>query len=158
MTLPRSFALTALGATFILSFGCATDDAQARSRETMLAEIKAESPRSGYIARRYYKTDYKFWGWVRKPGEPWSSAVLVVFNENKKFAPDRELGTIGSDNNYEYLIQGEFSGDKVYEPASNAFYPEFILKSYELKSVSPGNIYRVPGATDPSRRVIARPY
>jgi len=124
----------------------------------MLAEIKGEKPGSYFIGRRYYKVDYKFWGWVRKPGQPWSSAQIVMLNENGKLAPDRELGKIGSDNNYEYKLLGDYSGQRVYEPASNGFYPEFILKGYELRSVSPGNIYRAPGATDPRRRVIARPY
>jgi hypothetical protein len=33
-----------------------------------------------------------------------------------------------------------------------------VLKGTELISVSPGNIYRTPGATDPKRRVIIQPY
>ncbi len=34
------------------------------------------------------------------------------------------------------------SGDKVYEPASNGIYPEFVLKGYELISMSPPPIFR----------------
>jgi len=138
--------------------GCATADPQGAARQGMLAEIKAERPGSYFIGRRYYKVDYKFWGWVRKPGQAWSTAQMVMLNENGKLAPDRELGKIGSDNNYEYKLIGDFSGQRVYEPASNGFYPEFVLKGYELRSVSPGNIYRAAGATDPQRRVIAKPY
>jgi hypothetical protein len=110
------------------------------------------------VGRRFFKNDYKFWGYVRNPGQPWSSAKLVMLNEQSKLAPDRELGKIGSDNNYEYKLYGNFSGQMVYEPASNGFYPEFVLKAYELRSVSPTNIYRTAGATDPSRRVIAQPF
>jgi hypothetical protein len=33
-----------------------------------------------------------------------------------------------------------------------------VLKSYELISTKPPNIYRVSGALDPARRVIVRPY
>ena len=145
------FTLTILG-------GCATADPQGPSRQAMLTEIQNEAAGDYWIGRRYYKVDYKFWGWLRKPGQPWSSAVLVMVNENTKLAPDRELGKIGSDNNYEYKLYGGFSGQKVYEPASNGFYPEFVLKGYEMKSVSAGNIYRDPGATNPERRVIAHPY
>ncbi len=138
--------------------GCATTSSVGTGRQAMLTDIQGEAPGDYYIGRRYYKVDYKFWGWVRKPGQPWSSAQMVMLNEHGKFAPDRELGKIGSDNNYEYKLYGSFSGQTVYEPASNGFYPEFVLRNYEIKSVSPGNIYRAAGATDPRRRVIARPY
>lgn len=158
MILRRLLTLLPVVFTLAIFGGCATADPQGASRTAMLAEIQAEQPGSYVIGRRYYKVDYKFWGWVRKPGQPWSSAVLVMMNENTKLAPDRELGKIGSDNNYEYKLFGDFSGQRVYEPASNGFYPEFVLKGYELKNVSPGNIYKAAGATNPERRVIAHPY
>ena len=140
--------------------GCATAGSQAAAaaRAAMLEEIRKEPAGDYYIARRYYKVDYKIWGYVRKAGQPWSTAKMVMLNEQTKLAPDRELGKIGSDNNYEYKFYGAFSGQTVYEPASNGFYPEFVLKGYELRNVSPGNIYKTAGATDPKRRVIAKPY
>jgi hypothetical protein len=140
--------------------GCATADPQraGAARATMLAEIKAEKPGSYYIGRRYYKVDYKFWGFIRKPGQPWSTARMVMLNEQQKFAPDREKGKLGEDNDYEYKLFGDFSGQTVYEPASNGFYPEFVLKGYELRSTNPARIYREAGATDPKRRIIAKPY
>lgn len=124
----------------------------------MTDAIRSEEPGNYWIGRRFYKVDYKFWGWVRRPGEPWGKAQLVMLNEQQKLAPDRELGKIGSDNNYEYKLFGDYSGETVYEPASNGKYPEFVLKGYELRSVAPENIYNTPGATDPTRRVLARPY
>ena len=81
-----------------------------------------------------------------------------MLNEQQKLAPDREKGKIGEDNSYEYKLLGDFSGQTVYEPASNGFYPEFVLKGTELISLSPGNIYKGVGATDPKRRVILHPY
>ncbi len=129
----------------------------AEAKEKLRQSIAAEPPGDYYIGRRYYKRDYKFWGWIRRPQQPWSTARMVMLNEQEKLAPDRAQNTIGSDNNYEYKLTGSFSEGNVYEPASNGFYPEFNLKSYELISVSPPNIYHVPGATDPSRRVIAKP-
>ena len=81
-----------------------------------------------------------------------------MMNEQNKLAPDRELGKLGSDNNSEYKLYGDFSGQTVYEPASNGFYPEFNLKAYELRTVSGVNIYKEPGATNPAKRVIATPY
>jgi len=124
----------------------------------MLAEINAEPAGDYFIGRRYYKVDYKFWGYIRKPGESWAFAKMVMLNEQQKLAPDRELGKLGSDNGYEYKLYGNFSGETVYEPASNGFYPEFVLKGYELKNVSPAPIFKVVGALDPQRRIIAKPY
>ena len=112
-----------------------------QARIEMSQQIAAESG-DYYIGRRYYKPDYKFWGYVRKAGQPWSTAELVMLNEKEKLAPDRERLEIGSDNNYEYKLYGYFSGDKVYEPASNGIYPEFVLKGYELISANPPPIFK----------------
>jgi len=65
-----------------------------------------------------------------------------MLNEKEKLAPDRERLEFGSDNNYEYKLYGHFSGDKVYEPASNSIYPEFVLKGYELISTNPPPIFQ----------------
>jgi len=123
----------------------------------MREEIRNEPPGDYFIGRRYFKVDYKFWGWVRRPGQPWSTAKLVMMNEQKKLAPDRERGQLGSDNGYEYKLYGNFSGETVYEPASNGFYPEFVLTGYELRSTNPPPIFHYAGATDPERRVIETP-
>jgi hypothetical protein len=108
----------------------------------MAQRIAVEPSGDYYIGRRYYKPDFKFWGYVRRPGQPWSSAQLVMLNEKQKLAPDREQLSFGSDNNYEYKLYGYFSGDNVYEPASNGVYPEFVLKSYELISTNPTPIFK----------------
>lgn len=128
------------------------------SRATMATAIAQEPRGAYYVGRRYYKKDYKFWGYVRASGLPWSTARMVMMNEHTKFAPDRENGVIGSDNNFEYKLAGEFTGQTVYEPASNGFYPEFRLRGYELLSASPAPIFREAGATNPERRIIAKPY
>lgn len=139
--------------------GCeAIDPPDAIARRAMLAAIPSEPEGDYFIARRYYKVDYKFWGWVRKPREPWTAAKLVMLNENGKLAPDRAIGKLGVDNNVEYKLFGTFSGETVYEPASNAFYPEFLLKGYEVISQTPANIYRTKLALDPTQRVIIQPY
>jgi hypothetical protein len=131
-----------------------------QARLDMARSIAAEPTGDYFIARRYYKPDYKFWGYIRKPGEPWSTAELVMLNEKQKLAPDRERVDFGSDNNYEYKLYGYFSGDKVYEPASNGVYPEFVLKGYELISTNPPPIFksqfRGASATD-VRYVIEKP-
>jgi hypothetical protein len=124
--------------------GCATESSGIEQvRVNAAQKIAAETPGDYYIGHRYFKGSvFKFWGYVRKPGTPWKSAQLVVLNEKEKLAPDRETRTFGSDNNYEYKLHGYFSGQTVYEPASNGFYPEFVLKSYELISTNPPPIFK----------------
>jgi hypothetical protein len=113
-----------------------------QARIEMAQRIAAEPAGDYFIGRRYYKPDFKFWGYVRRPGQPWSAAQLVMLNEKQKLAPDREQLSFGSDNNYEYKLYGSFSGDNVYEPASNSIYPEFVLKGYELISTNPSPIFK----------------
>ncbi len=107
----------------------------------MAQRYATETPGSYFVGRRYYKPDFKFWGYIRRPGQSWSESQLVMLNEKQKLAPDRERLEFGSDNNYEYKLYGYFSGDKVYEPASNGIYPEFVLQRYELISTSPPPIF-----------------
>jgi len=109
------------------------------------------------VGRRFYRRNYFFWGYVRQPRQPWSSAKLVMLNEQRKLAPDRQANTSGSDNNFEYRLQGYFSGQTVYEPASNSFYPEFVLTGYKLLSNQPPQIFRDPKALDVDRLYIDKP-
>src|SRR5476651_144331 len=97
----------------------------AAARAALLQSIANEPPGDYWIGRRYYNANYKFWGYIRRPRESWKNARLVVLNEQAKFSPDRALNTMGIDNNSEYKIQGRFTGETIYESASNAFYPEF---------------------------------
>ncbi len=153
------------GALLLLPFlsGCASTVGPSpnqtnKARAAMLEEIKTEPRDAYFVGRRYYKTEYKFWGFVRASGHPWSEAKLVMLNENQRLAPDRAAGKIGADNNYEYKLSGSFTGQTVYEPASNGFYPEFMLRGADLRTATPAPIYREAGATDPERRIIAKPY
>lgn len=124
---------------------------------SVAASIAQEAPGNYYVGRRYYKKDYKMWGWLRKPGQPWKSSQLIMMNENTKLAPDREGGTLGTDNNYEYRLEGRFTGGQVYEPASNRFYPEFVLTGYEVISTAPPNIFKDRRALDPKVRLLTPP-
>jgi len=128
----------------LLFTGCETGPPQGiqQARVQMAQRIAAEPAGDYFFARRYFKPDFKFWGYVRRPGQPWSTAQLVMLNEKQKLAPDRAELKFGADNNYEYRLYGYFSGDKVYEPASNRVYPEFVLKNYELISTNPPAIFR----------------
>jgi hypothetical protein len=136
--------VTTVSVSIFFLAGCATESSGIEQvRVDAAQKIAAEPPGDYFIGHRYFKGSvFKFWGYVRKPGTPWKSAQLVVLNEKEKLAPDRETRTFGSDNNYEYKLHGYFSGQTVYEPASNGFYPEFVLKSYELISTHPAPIFK----------------
>jgi hypothetical protein len=138
-----AFAATALGALLLVT-GCENlSEGIQQARISAAQSIQAEPPGDYFIGRRYFKIpQYKFWGYVRRPGQPWSTAQLVMLNEKEKLAPDREQVNFGNDNNYEYKLYGRFSGDKVYDSGSDGFYPEFVLKNYELISTHPYPIFR----------------
>ena len=132
-----------LPVAMIVFAGCQTESTVSQSARTQMAQrIAAEPPGDYYIGRRYFKPDFKFWGYIRKPGQPWSTSQLVMLNEKEKLAPDRAALKFGSDNNYEYKLTGQFSGDKVYEPASNRMYPEFVVKSFDVISTNPPPIFK----------------
>ncbi|MEP6975023.1 MAG: hypothetical protein ABI897_06150 [Spartobacteria bacterium] len=125
--------------------GCQTVTIPNGREEAQLAmahRIQAEPPGDYYVGRRYFKKEFHFWGYVRRPGQPWSTAQLVVLNENQVLAPDREQLSIGADNDYEYKLRGSFSGDRVYELVSNRVLPEFVLEGYELVSTHPAPIFK----------------
>jgi hypothetical protein len=152
----RLFATAiALGALFLA--GCESIDTEAAARAAMREAIRKEPPGNYFIGRRMYKVDYRIWGWVREPGRPWKSARLVMLNEQRVLAPDRAAGKLGTDNNYEYRLTGYFSGDTVYEPASNGFYPEFILLGAQVRSTKPPNIYLHRRQNDPKIRLLDPP-
>jgi hypothetical protein len=149
--------LPAVAAALLILSGCQTIDPEAPARAAMNDAIRAEPRGSYFIGRRMYKTDYKMWGWVREPGKPWTTARLVMLNEQTTQAPDRAGGTLGTDNNYEYRLGGRFSGEMVYEPASDRFYPEFVLTGHELLTKNPVGIYIVKRQEDPAIRIIEDP-
>jgi hypothetical protein len=159
MNLRRFLAFIPLFLSTSFFAGCESVDGPDKvARAAMTAAISTEPDGDYYIGRRFYKVDYKFWGYVRKPRQPWTAAKLVMMNEHGKLAPDRAAGKLGSDNNHEYKLFGSFSGETVYEPASNGFYPEFLLKGYELVSATPASIFRSKHAIDPTKRIIMQPY
>jgi hypothetical protein len=102
---------------------------------------KSEQPGDYFIGRRLVGQPFYFWGYVKKPGESWNRAKLVMLNEKIALAPDRERHAIGSDNNWEYRLYGYFSGDHVYEATSGRFFPEFVLKKAELIDSTPPALF-----------------
>ena len=146
-----------LAAIATLLAGCESPDVRnlKAAQEAQRAAVLREPPGDYFVGRRYYSETYKFWGYVRKPGQPWKAARLVMFNEKQKLAPDRAANHLGEDNNCEYRLYGRFTGDKVYEPPSNRLYPEFLLTGYELINRNPPSIFA--SDADPSPIAIHQP-
>lgn len=122
---------------------CESVDPQVAARNTLIAA----EPRGDYfIGRRYHVDTTRFWGYVREPGQPWSTARLVIMNESRKTTPDRlpeegEGMLHGYDNNHEYRIRGRYTGRGFYDPNSNLTLPEFLPVSFELLNPSPGFLF-----------------
>jgi len=116
--------------------------------EARAAQITGEAGGDFYYGRRYFVEKTRFWGYLRKPGQPWSCAKLVIFKERKHASPDRlpEDAPDGQryafDNNCEYRIRGYFTGKEDYEPNSNQFLPEFMLTGYEVVEPHPGWLFQ----------------
>ncbi len=150
-------ALT-IGCAALLLGGCQTTEDRFTESQAVINQAIANEPQGNYfIGRRFYRRNFFFWGYIRQPRQPWSTSKLVMLNEQKTLAPDRQANTPGSDNNYEYRLQGYFSGQTVYEPASNSFYPEFVLTGYKLISDHPPEIFRDPRAHDVQSLTIDKP-
>src|SRR5439155_3902063 len=69
-----------------------------QARIEMAQRIATEPPGDYYIGRRYYKPDFKFWVYVRIPGQPWRPAKLVMLNEKQNLPQDRKPADTGSKN------------------------------------------------------------
>jgi len=113
------------------------------------ASISAEPPGDYYIGRRFRIDRTHFWGYVRKPRQPWMESKLVIMNERSTRTPDRlpeeTSGTgnvYGFDHNQEYRIWGNFTGRRVYDPNSDLFLPEFQLTRWQLINQSPGWLFQ----------------
>lgn len=145
-------ALRRLGLPVLLlaAASCATTDPRSeQALQYRRMEIAAEAPGNYFIGRRFHIPNTHFWGYVRRPGESWDKSRLVMVNERFMRQPDRypeipsgDGPAYGSDHNREYRLWGYFTGRRVYDPNSNMALPEFMLQRYEVKSHSPGWLFK----------------
>ncbi len=140
--------LGTLGLLILLSSCQSSNSPLVRARNEQIRQ----EPRGDYfIGRRYWVKGSRTWGWVRKPGQVWNEARLVVTNEQYKRNPDRFAEyrtdggpTNGYDHNREYKLWGAFSRERVYDPTTNLILPEFVLRDWKLMDTSPGFLFE-PG-------------
>lgn len=126
------------------------------------ADIRAEPKGDFFYGRRYFVDKTRFWGYIRKPGQSWNSSRLSMINEDYKRQPDRlpesasKNNRYGHDQNYEYQLFGNYTGRTIYDPNSNLFLPEFMLKNYKLLDKKPGWIFNQNDLYNP-RVITLRP-
>jgi len=131
--------------------------------EQRRAAIASEPSGDFFYGRRYYVKKTRFWGYVRRPHQSWQEAKLVLINESKKNQPDRlpeegpEGRSYGYDQNYEYQLEGYFTGRDAYDPNSNQHCPEFMLTGYKLLDKNPGFLFR-PDDNYSSTRITLYPH
>ncbi|MEY3395485.1 MAG: hypothetical protein RL346_1721 [Verrucomicrobiota bacterium] len=127
------------------------------SAEERHAAISSEPTGNFYYGRRYFVEKTRFWGYLREPRQPASTSQLVIFRENVKKNPDRlpedapPGERYGSDNNHEYRIFGNYTGEQGYDPNSNQFLPIFLLTDYELVDRDPGWLFSPKDVYHPQR-------
>lgn len=148
----RHLASLAALVTALFLTGCETTENGPMAEQQIQMRrlsIASETPGDYYVGRRFYIERTHFWGYVRRPGESWDRAKLVVMNERQHKTPDRlpeipsgDGPAFGYDHNREYRLWGHFSGQRVYDPNSNLLLPEFVLQRWEVKNESPGWLFK----------------
>lgn len=145
--MPTRLLLPAVALLLLGLTACEDPAVQQRIAERNAA-IANEVPGDYFIGRRFHIDRTHFWGYVRRPREPWQTSKLVILSEKLAKQPDRlreEPGdgspAFGYDHNYEYKLWGYFSGRKIYDPNSDLFLPEFVLQRYELISDHAGWLF-----------------
>ena len=143
---PRKFLVLLAGMLCLSQCNTLKSDCQAlQERE---AAIAAEQPGDYYIGRRYYIPYTRLWGYLRRPGESWRTAKLVMMDEHTIHQPDRgpepplKHAVFGTDDNVEYAITGKFTGKQAYEPSTNLVLPLFRATSYRVLNRKPGFLFK----------------
>lgn len=142
-----SVKISALCMAVMLLCQCDTLKSDCRAVAERDAEIAQESPGDYYVGRRYYVPLTRFWGYLRRPGESWRTAKLVIMDESVVRNPDRGYeppvkgAVFGSDKNYEYFVFGSYTGEKAYDPSTDQILPVFRPTQFNLRNKKPGFLF-----------------
>ncbi len=134
------FALTL---TFVLC-GCAVTNSSV-SQSTVspgnkvftperVAQLNANPP-PYWDAQREFHPVHSTWGYIKRPDQEWSEALLVMLNEDTLPAPHRKLPRRDSDHLQRYRFYGYFDSEPAYEPFLNKLFDVFVLTGYEKSEV-----------------------
>jgi hypothetical protein len=85
--LTRTFLFIAPLISLLLT-SCASTDVSPQL-ETRRMAIASEPPGDYYIGRRFTIERTHFWGYLRRPQQPWAESKLVVMGERMQKTPDR---------------------------------------------------------------------
>lgn len=126
------------------------------------AAIAQEEKGEYFVGRRYYIPLCRFWGYLRKPGQSWREAQLVMMDETLVHTPDRgpekplPNATFGTDQNVEYTIEGAYTGKKAYDPSTDQILPVFRPTAFHIRKLEPGFLF-VPSEEYTEEYVSLRP-
>lgn len=149
--------------TLSLLTQCNTLEADLAALAERESAIATEPKGDYFIGRRYVVATTRFWGYVRKPGQSWRDAQLVMMDESKCYTPDRykefpkTVPGYTYDNNYEYRIYGKFTGKPAYDPNTNLKLPIFQPTRFQLVSTTPGFLF-IPSEHKTDAAVTLRPF
>lgn len=129
---------------------CQCDSLQNDCKQIALREaaIAQETKGDYYIGRRYYIPVTRFWGYLRRPGQSWREAKLVMMDESIQRTPDRgweppaKGAVYGTDQNVEYAITGRYTGEQAYDPSTDQVLPVFQATSYTVRDRNPGFLFK----------------
>jgi len=163
MTLRLLFLVTASLPLLLLSSCSTAMSSQAMTAQSVAREsqIAAEPKGDFWIGRRFHIERTHMWGYLRRPGQSWDKAKLVVMGERQGRQPDRfpeddsTERRYGFDHNFEYRIWGNFTGRRVYDPNSNLVLPEFAIQRYELLNTQAGWLFK-PGERFTGNQLLRR--
>ena len=141
---------------------CASSARLSEMDATRRAAIAAEPRGDYFVARRFHIDHTHFWGYVRRPGESWDKAMLVILNEDNVRAPDRLPGSgpghvFGFDHNHEYRLWGTFTDRKAYDPNSDMVLPMFALQRWQLINPTPDWLFHPKEKFDGQQLLRAEP-
>jgi len=144
----RRFTFLLLALFLPLLPSCETTSGGGPQVASRNAAILAEPQGDFWIGRRFFVDKVRFWGYMRRPGQLWDKAELVVMDESRLKTPDRlpeqpsDSGLAhGYDHNYEYRLTGGFSGRKVYDPNADMELPVFSPANFEVLNRTPGFLF-----------------
>lgn len=148
--------------SLLLLCQCDSTNSDCRALAVREAEIAQETPGNYFVGRRYYVPHTRFWGYIRKPGESWRGAKLVIMDESLVHNPDRGYeppvkgATFGSDQNVEYFLCGSYTGEKAYDPSTDQILPVFRPSGFQVRNRKPGFLF-IPSEKYDTNYVTIRP-